>query len=470
MTERVRLPLHDESGRGSLLPDGSRVSIVPADVKGRFASARKFVFAGLLGLGIVLPFVRLGGHPALLLDIEHRQFFILGQTFNAQDTWLVFFLLSGIGFSLVVAAAIVGRVWCGWACPQTVFLEGVFLRVERWIEGPRNTHLRRDAGPMTFAKLWRKALKHTLFALLALGAAHLLLAYFVSLPGVLTFVMGAPSEHLEAFLWTSAITVALYLDFAWFREQLCLIICPYGRLQAVLSDSDTITIGYDQKRGEPRGKASDPNAGACIDCHRCVVVCPTSIDIRNGQQLDCIGCTACVDACDDVMDQLKRPRGLVRHDSLNGLLGKPKRILRPRLFLYAGLLLAGLVAASIAVANHQPFEANMLRLTATPYVLETTAAGGATVRNTLEIHLVNKQSEPRTFTLRPVQPAGVAMDYVLPSRSITLPSLGERRLPLFVTIPESAYRRHLLVQVEITMDGPASETLHVEAPFIGPPR
>jgi len=469
MSDHVRLPVVDERGKGSLRSDGSRVSIVPADVKGRFATARKWVFALLIGIYVALPFVQIGGHPAVLLDIANRRFFLFGETFNAQDTWLVFFLLSGVGFSLIVAAAVVGRVWCGWACPQTVFLEGVFRRVERLIEGPRNTHLRRDAGPATFDRAWRKVLKHAIFLALAVVLAHVLLAYFVSLPGVFAFVKGAPSKHLEAFAWTSAITLVLYLDFAWFREQLCLIICPYGRLQAVLSDADTITIGYDAKRGEPRGKATDPNAGACVDCNRCVVVCPTGIDIRNGQQLDCIGCTACIDACDDVMDQLKRPRGLVRFDSLNGLLGKAKRVLRPRLYLYAVLLVAGITAASIAVANHEPFEANMLRLRGTPYVLDTTDAG-ATVRNLFEIHLVNKQGEPRTFTLRPIAPAGVSMDFVLPSRTVTLTALGERRIPLFVTIPERAYRAGLEVRVDVVMGGAFPETQHVKAPFLGPPR
>ena len=469
MGDHVRLPVLDERGKGSLRSDGSRVSIVPADVRGRFATARKWMFAVLIGVYVAVPFVQVGGHPMVLLDIANRRFFLFGQTFNAQDTWLVFFLLSGGGFALIVTAAVVGRVWCGWACPQTVFLEGVFRPIERLIEGPRNVRIRRDAGPASFDRVWRKALKHAVFLALAIVLAHVLLSYFVSLPGVFAFVKGAPSQHFEAFAWTSAITLVLYLDFAWFREQLCLIICPYGRLQAVLSDADTITIGYDATRGEPRGKASDPNAGACVDCNRCVVVCPTGIDIRNGQQLDCIGCTACIDACDEVMDQLKRPRGLVRFDSLNGLLGKAKRLLRPRLYLYAVLLVAGITAASIAVASHEPFEANMLRLRGTPYVLGATDAG-ATVRNLFEIHLVNKQGEPRTFTLQPVAPDGVSMDFVLPTRTVTLGALEGRRVPLFATLAERAYRAGLEVCVVVVMDGRPPETQQVKAPFLGPPR
>jgi cytochrome c oxidase accessory protein FixG len=470
MADRVRLPVVDERGKGSLRADGSRVRIAPADVSGRFARARKVVFALLNGVYVALPFVKIGGNPAILLDIARRRFFLFGQTFNAQDTWLVFFLLTGVGFALVVTAAIVGRVWCGWACPQTVFLDGVFRRIERLIEGPRNVHLRRDAGPTTFDKAWRKATKHAIFLLIAVVLAHVLLAYFVSLPGVFTFISGAPSKHAEAFTWTTAVTLVLYGNFAWFREQLCLIICPYGRLQAVLSDRDTITIGYDGKRGEPRGKASDPSAGACVDCHRCVVVCPTGIDIRNGQQLDCIGCTACIDACDEVMDQLKRPRGLVRFDSLQGLTGGVKRLLRPRLYLYAVLLLAGITAASIAIASHEPFEANVLRMPGLPFALAEGPRGVSTVRNTYEIHLVNKQAEARTFVVAPVSPPGVAMSYALTAERITLASMSERRVPFVVTLPESAFRAGLDAVLDVTMEGAGRVTRRVRAPFAGPPR
>jgi len=470
MGERVRLPIVDERGKGSLRADGSRVRIVPADVTGRFARARKLVFALLIGVYVTLPFVKIGGQPAILLDIARRRFFLFGQTFNAQDTWLVFFLLTGVGFSLVVAAAIVGRVWCGWACPQTVFLDGVFRRIERWLEGPRNAHLRRDAGPTTFDKVWRKVTKHAIYLVIAVVLAHVLLAYFVSLPGVFTFVAGAPSKHVEAFTWTTAVTLVLYGNFAWFREQLCLIICPYGRLQAVLSDRDTITIGYDGKRGEPRGKASDPHAGACVDCHRCVVVCPTGIDIRHGQQLDCIGCTACIDACDEVMDQLKRPRGLVRFDSLQGLTGGVKRLLRPRLHLYAVLLLAGMTAASIAIASHEPFEANVLRMPGLPFALSEEPGGTSTVRNTFEVHLVNKQGETRTFVLVPVVAAGASMSYALTVARVTLASMAERRVPFVVTLPESAYRSGLEAALDVTMEGEGRVTQRVKVPFAGPPR
>ena len=223
----------------SLTAEGHRNYVHFADVSGRFDRLRKLAFGVLIGLWALLPWIDIGGHPAVFLDIEHRRFFLFGATFNAQDVWLLFFLLSGLGFSLIVVTALWGRVFCGYVCPQTVFLEGVFRPIERLIEGPRAERIRRNRGPWTLDKLARKALKQLLFALAAFLIAHLMLAYFVSLPRVYEMVIARPSEHPEAFAWAAALTAGLMFDFAWFREQTCLILCPYGRLQSVLTDHDS---------------------------------------------------------------------------------------------------------------------------------------------------------------------------------------------------------------------------------------
>ncbi|MCA9606186.1 MAG: cytochrome c oxidase accessory protein CcoG, partial [Myxococcales bacterium] len=296
--DKVQLPVIEAS---SLRKDGNRNFVHPADVKGRFVYARYVVFAILIGIWAALPWIPINGHPALFLDVQHRQFFLFGNTFNAQDAWLLFFIFSGVGLSIILVTAVVGRVWCGWACPQTVFLEGMFRRIERLVEGPRNVRIRRNDGPWSFDKIWRKVVKHALFVLSALFVSHVLLSFFVSMPSLLEMVQRSPAEHPTAFAWMLAVSFVLYGNFAWFREQFCMIICPYGRLQSVLTDRDSLVVGYDEGRGEPRGKAKDPNTGDCVDCKRCVHVCPTGIDIRNGLQLDCIGCTACIDACDEVM-------------------------------------------------------------------------------------------------------------------------------------------------------------------------
>jgi len=438
------LPVVDEQA-SSLRSDGNRNFVVPADVSGRFHTRRLIVFALLIAIYAVVPWLEVGGHPAVFLDLQHRAFYLFGATFNAQDTWMAFFV-----------TAMLGRLWCGYACPQTVFLDGVFRQVDRFFEGPRNVRLKRDAGPLTFGKVWRKGGKHAAFLGLSFVVAHIFLSYFVSLPALFSMVRGAPGDHPEAFAWAFGMTGIMYFNFAWFREQLCLVICPYGRLQSVLTDRDTMVIGYDTKRGEPRGKSKEAGRGDCVDCGRCVVVCPTGIDIRNGLQIDCIGCSGCIDACDEVMDKLKRPRGLIRYDSHNGFVGDKKRFFRPRFYLYAFLGLLGLTVASFSLAKHKPFEANLLRLPGAAYSRE-----GDRVRNTMELHLVNKHGDDTTFDLSPAP--GQDLDYVIAQPHLSVKPFGSVRIPIFVTGPDDHKSRKVLV---LARDG--VNELRVEAAFLAP--
>ena len=440
----VRLPVI-QGATGSILSDGQRKRIVPADVSGRFDRARKVVFVFLIGLWVVLPWVRIGGAPAVFLDDEARKFFLFGMTFNAQDTWLLFFLLSGIGFGLVYVTALLGRVWCGWACPQTVFLEGVYRRIERLVEGPREKHLRRDAGEMTFARAARKTLKHALFLLASLAVAHIVLAYFVSLPRAFAMVRSSPAAHPEAFAWVFAVTALFYGNFAWFREQFCVVLCPYGRLQSVLLDEDSLVVGYDAKRGEPRGKKGKAE-GDCVDCNRCVVVCPTAIDIRNGLQMDCVACTACIDACDDVMDRVGRPRGLIRYDSPNGLAGKPRRILRPRVALYTVLLVVGATVAFFATRSRTDFEATITRLRGAPYSIED-----GTLRNAFDLHVVNKRGETETFDVVIDPPDDVQA--IIPIAKLQVGALADMHVPVFLTMPRERFRGDVGVKVRVVREG-----------------
>jgi cytochrome c oxidase accessory protein FixG len=341
-----------------------------------------------------------------------------------------------------------------------VFLEGVFRPIERWIEGSRSERMRRNAGPWTWDKLWRKALKHSLDVLLAFIVAHIIVSYFVSLPALYGMVMGDPSAHPAAFVWAIGLTSVLYFDFSWFREQTCLIVCPYGRLQSVLTDRDTLVIGYDVKRGEPRGKARAEGVGDCVDCGRCQVVCPTGIDIRNGLQLDCVGCARCVDACDEVMVKLKRPKGLVRYDSLKGLANEPRRVLRPRVYLYAGFGLAGLLALSLALGRSSDFEANLMRLRSLPFVVE-----GARVRNAFELHLVNKRAGEVEFELDGVQAAG--LEYAIAMPRVKLKALESRSVPIFVSFPRGPVAGRKAA-VKVSIDGKEQRTVSV--PLVGPAR
>lgn len=459
MNPTRRLPVISETtspGAGAIGRDGRRRAPYPADVTGRFVRARRVAYAALIAIWIALPWIPIGGHPAVFLDVDRRQFFLFGLTFNAQDVWLLFFALTGVGFLLVYATAVLGRVWCGWACPQTVFLEAVFRPIERLVNGPRATALRRKSLPTSFDSVWRTVVTHVAYVIAAALVAHVFLAYFVSLPRVFGMVRSAPRAHPEAFAWMLAVTALFYGNFAFFREQLCVLVCPYGRLQSVLVDDDSLVVGYDVGRGEPRGKAGVAK-GDCVDCKRCVVVCPTGIDIREGLQLDCIACTACIDACDAIMTKLGRPTGLVRYDSLRGLRGEARKIFRPRLVVYTALLLLGALVATVAFAHRTSFEANVVRLPGPPYTRDD-----GTLRNAFELHVVNKSSKPETFTIEPA--SGTTIDFVVPITTLELAPLADRRVPFFMTMPQSRFTADQPFLLRVRM---GSEVREARGVFLG---
>lgn len=430
----------------SLRADGRRNIVHPADVRGRFTRARHVVFAVLGAVLVFVPWIRIAGRPALFLDVPARRFFLFGTAYNAQDFWLAFFLASGLLFALLFVTAVLGRVWCGWACPQTVFLEGVFRPIERLVEGPRNERMRRNAGPRNASFWWRKIVKHALFVIAAVVIAHAFLAYFVSIPSLVDMMQRDPREHATAFAWVVVVTALLYGNFAWFREQLCLIVCPYGRLQSILTDDDSLVVGYDALRGEPRHKGKErAGHGSCVDCDRCVVVCPTGIDIRNGLQLDCIGCTQCIDACDDVMDKVKQPRGLIRYDSLRSLRGEGRRWLRPRIGAYVVMGAIGATVAFFAMRSREPFEANLVRMRGMPYV-----ADGDSIRNTFELHVINKQDHALTLHLSAVAPDGIEVS--IPEELVLSP-LENHPIVVVARGPRATFREDALLTIVATSTG-----------------
>jgi cytochrome c oxidase accessory protein FixG len=462
--EHVETPEEELTRLASLNADGSRRFIYPADVSGRFARLRKIVFVFLIGLLVALPWLRLGGEPALLLDVQNRRFFLLGAQFNAQDAWLMFFLVTGVGFILLATTAIWGRVWCGWACPQTVFIEGIYRRIERWIEGPAGARARLDAAPMSATKALKRGAKHVAFLAVSLLLAHVVLGYFVRIDDLLAMVKGSPAHHPEAFAWVAGMTALVYFNFGFFREQFCVIMCPYGRLQGVLTDPDSLVVGYDEKRGEPRGKvhlkvaATEKKLGDCVDCKRCVAVCPTGIDIRQGQQLDCIACTACIDACDDIMVKVGRPTGLIRYDSLKGFRNEKTQYLRPRTYAYAFAGLLGLSAMTLALSQRQTFEANLIRSKGAPFVLE-----GADVRNQFHVHVMNKSSTERKVQIEPLPIPGAV--FLVSQKEVTLLGGASADVPVFVTIPLAEYHRGTIVKVRIVG---GEDTKIATAQLLGP--
>ncbi len=479
---------------------GSRRYVYPADARGRFSRLKPFVYTVLIGIYLALPFLEIAGRPAVLIDISQRRFFFFGLTLNAQDFWLAFFVLTGIGFMLIVLAALFGRVWCGWACPQTVFLDGLFRRLERLIEGNAETRRRLANGPMTVEKLVKKGTKHTLYLGFSFVIAHVFLAYFVGSEQLGHMITDGPGDHMSTFLPALIMMAIIYGNFWWFREQLCIIICPYGRLQSVLQDKDTVNVIYDNVRGEPRGKvkkgpdgtaardasggdgalAGHPGVGAkvdfpilnarindsvkgdCIDCGRCIAVCPTGIDIRNGNQLECIGCAYCIDACDEVMVKVDRPKGLIRYDSLRGVEEKTRRFWRPRVFFYAFMGTIGFVVATLLMMGNDAFEANLLRAKATPFVIDADS-----IKNSASLHIINKSAETATFTIK----ADVGSEPFLetPSASVEIDAFDGRDLPLVIKVPRSDYQAGMMLYVIVSTSF-TDEVKRVPVQVLGPRR
>lgn len=442
--------------------DGSRYFLYPADVHGWFTRWRRHTGLALIAIYVLLPWIPVNGYPAVFLDLAERRFHFFGYTLAAQDAWLLFFALTGVGFSLFFVTALLGRVWCGYACPQTVFLEHIYRRIERMVEGDAPARRQLAAAPMTGRKLARRILKHGLYLLTTLVITHLFLAYFVSWPEVWHMMSSAPGQNWASFVFMAIATGILYFNFAWFREQLCIVICPYGRLQSALSDDNTVTIGYDAKRGEPRGKVGTPNAGACIDCNRCVQVCPTGIDIRHaGLQLECIGCAACIDACDEVMTKLKRPTGLIRYDSLAAFAGGKTRWVRPRTIIYFILLLIGITVASFAFSTVKPANMIVFRMSGAAYFVDR-----EDVRNQFMLRIVNKRNEPVTYL---VSLSGVP-DEVKQSgftAPVTVAPLAEQVSPLVLMVERKHYSGPFKFTVKV-QDAQKTFTLERQIEFLGP--
>jgi len=448
----------------SVNPDGSHNVIHTADVHGRFQVRKRLVWTLLVLVYLAFPWIEINGHPAVLIDIAHRNFYLFGKTFNSQDFPLAFFYLSGIGFSLIVLSAIYGRVWCGYACPQTVFLDGLFRRIERLVEGNATQRKKLQQMPWNLQKVARRGTKLVLFALSAVLIAHTFLSYFIPVTELRTAITHSPSAHPFAFGFMLVFSLAVFVNFTWFREQLCLIICPYGRLQGILADRDTVVVGYDKKRGDPRGKPSAASSlspgeklGDCVDCLRCVHVCPTGIDIRNGTQFECIGCANCIDACDEVMTKVGKPTGLVRYDSLRGFETGKRQFIRPRIWLYAAFMLLGVIVFLVMASRRVSFEANLIRAS-TPFSIEN-----GFITNQVYLHVFNKQAEAKLFRIETESPEGA--EFVVATRELKLAGLEDQRVPVFVRLSAEKFKAGMTIQLLVHGD---TEDRSAEIKFVGP--
>lgn len=376
---------------------GKRIFVHPADVVGFFRRQRTRVQAVLIVFFLALPWVKINGRQAFLLDIAHRQFEIFGLSLRAHNAPLLIFVFAAAAFALFFATAVFGRVWCGWACPQTVFIDGVFRRIERWTEGSAAERRHLDKAPWSVAKLRKRSLKWVLYLIATVVLTHSFLAYFVGTETLAKMLQRSPAENWGSFLFMAISSGIILFDFAWFREQFCTIVCPYGRFQSVLMDKSSLVIAYDTARGEPRAKLNEAKTGEkqgdCINCYRCVQVCPTGIDIRRGTQMECIACTACIDACDDIMTKVHRPLGLIRYsteEELSAATVQKTGRFNARAAIYLALCLSAVVALLVSLARIKPIDIAVLRAKDTPYTTQTLDDGSVIVVNHFKLELSNQ--------------------------------------------------------------------------------
>ncbi len=390
---------------GTMDTSGKRKWVYPRKPKGKYTNYRLLVSILLLIIYFSIPFLKINGNPVLLINIIERQFYILGQPFYPQDffilalgaiTSLVFIILFTVAF---------GRIFCGWICPQTIFLEMIFRKIEYAIEGDRNKQIRLDNQAWDSEKIWKRSLKWFSFMLISLIITHIMFMYIVGYEEVFNIMQQGPFEKPTNFLVMVLFTAAFYFVFAWFREQVCTMVCPYGRLQGVLIDKETINVFYDYKRGENRSKwkkgedRSAAGKGDCIDCKQCVVVCPTGIDIRDGLQMECVNCTACIDACDEVMVKVGLPTGLIRYASEREIEEQAKFKFTTRMKAYTVVLAILTGFLGFLLYNRGDMEAKFLKQPGSSFFIRD-----GKITNTYNYTFLNKSNETKTVIIKIIEP------------------------------------------------------------------
>jgi cytochrome c oxidase accessory protein FixG len=395
----------------SLAKDGTRQWIFPKQPAGRFYRARTAVSVLLLAFLFAAPLVKVNGQQFLLFNVIERKFVFFGLVFFPQDFYIVVLGALTLLVSIFLFTSVLGRVWCGWLCPQTVFLEMLFRKIEYLIDGDSRRQRQLAEAPMSPVKLFKRVLKNGIFFALSFLIANTFLAYIIGSDELWRIVTDSPLNHLGGLFAITVFSLTFFFVFAWFREQACVVVCPYGRYQSALVDANTVVVTYDYRRGEPRGKlvridpqrpANEPAAarGDCVDCRQCVEVCPTGIDIRNGIQLECVNCTACIDACDVVMDKIKKPRGLIRYTSSNAVRDGKFSWLTPRVVGYAAVWAVVTSVFLYFFLSRPMTEVLVLRQ---PGTLSATQADGSVV-NFYVLQIANKRARDVPVELKLIAP------------------------------------------------------------------
>lgn len=432
--------------------EGKRSWVYPKKPSGRFYNYRTYVSYFLLVFLLSAPFIKINGNQFLLFNVLERKFNIFGFPFWPQDFYLfVISMITGVVF-IILFTVVFGRIFCGWICPQTIFMEMVFRKIEYWIDGDRGKQMRLDRQAWNAHKIKKRLLKWFIFFVISFIIANVFLAYLIGGDTLISYITGNPFDNIKTLISLLIFTSVFYFVFAWFREQVCIIACPYGRLQGVLLDNKTINVAYDYKRGEGESgrakfrKNEDRNAagkGDCIDCNQCVVVCPTGIDIRNGTQLECVNCTACIDECDHIMESINLPKGLIRYASEDNIAKKEPFKFTPRIKGYTAVLgiLVAVLVGMLFLRND--VEVSILRLPGQLYQQKENNL----ISNVFTYKVINKTSKDITDVSYKLQSHKGTIKLVS-NHNFTIPKQGLAEGTLFIELPSSVIKDEK-VKIEI---------------------
>lgn len=455
---------------GTVDEEGKRIWVYPKKPSGKFYDLRKIISYLLLVILLASPFIKINGNQLFLFNVLERKFAIFGFTFWPQDFYIVVIAIIICVVFVALFTVVFGRIFCGWICPQTIFLEMVFRRIEYWIEGDRGAQIRLDKQQWNAEKIRKKGLKWFIFFIVSFIIANVFLAYLIGSDQVLGMIKNGPFTNVSTLISLLIFTAVFYFVFAWFREQVCIIACPYGRLQGVLLDEKSIVVAYDYKRGEAEnGRAKfrknedrkEKGVGDCIDCSQCVQVCPTGIDIRNGTQLECVNCTACIDACDFMMESVNLPKGLIRYASEDEIAKKEKFVFTARMKGYSAvlLILVGILTGLLFLRSE--VEAKVLRLPGQLFEHK-----GENISNVYTYKIVNKTAHDyNNVTIKLVDPSGKLE--LVGKKSIKIPKEDVVQGTLFIEIPQALLKSDKTeVQLEVYNNDELID--HTKTNFLGP--
>lgn len=443
--------------------EGKRIWLYPQKPKGKLYNARTYVSWFLFLVFFSMPFIKIGGEPLFLLDVVSRKFVLFNVVFYPQDFFLFgLMMITGMVFIVLFTVAF-GRVWCGWACPHTIFMEMLFRKIEYLVEGDSVQQKILNKSPWTAEKIRKKTIKISLFYFVSLVISLLFLSYIRGIDRVYYLFSGPFTENITMTVSLVVFSLVFFGVFTWFREQACIVVCPYGRLQGVLLDKDSIVVAYDHVRGEPRGKFKkvQGNTGDCIDCNQCVKVCPTGIDIRHGTQLECVNCTACIDACDFMMEKVNRPKGLIRFASENNITSATRPSFTPRIIAYSVVLFGLLCVLGFSLYTRKPVETKILRVPGMLYQEQENNR----ISNLYQLKVVNKGHKDITASLKLESVEGEIK--MIGADSIVLPKGEVKQAQFFLILDRKVLeKRKTKVKVGVYAKGRRMES--VETNFMGP--